>query len=80
MTSVNRNIHGLRDAMFDVLDLLRAGKITLSQARAQMETAKTICLTVACERQELEILQRQIELDERVSLMSNRRVIEHEAP
>ena len=78
---VGRSVHGLRDAMFDVLDNLREGTISLRQARMQMEAAKTICLTVAYERQEIEILHRQIELSERIKVIDDKRqqkVIEHE--
>jgi hypothetical protein len=69
---------GLRDAMFDVLENLRNGEITVKDARAQLEAAKTICLTVACERTELQIFQQQIELDEKLGrLEDKRRTIEH---
>jgi len=78
MNNVHRNIPGLRDAMFDVLDQLRKGEITLSKARVQLEAAKTICLTVACERTELQVLQQQIELEQKVAQLENqRRVIEY---
>ena len=70
--SVSRTVPGLRDSMFDVLDQLRGGKISLRAARVQLETAKTICLTVACEYKELQVFQKQIEVEERM------RVIEHD--
>ena len=76
MTSTRRNIHGLRDAMFDVLDQLRDGSISLRMARSQMEAAKTICLTVACERQELDVIQKQIEINERMNLIT-KKAIDH---
>lgn len=75
--AVNRSTHGLRDSMFDLLDALRDGKVSLSQARMQVEVAKAICLTVVCERHELDILQRQIALDDKMTARS--RVIEHDA-
>lgn len=78
MRKLNRSIHGLRDSMFDVLEQLRNKEISLSQAKAQMEAAKAVCMTVACEREELEVMQKQIELEEKLSLVQNRReAIEH---
>ena len=73
MNNVHRNIPGLRDAMFDVLDQLRRGEITLSKARVQLEAAKTICLTVASERMELQVLQQQIELEQKVAQLEHKR-------
>ena len=76
--SVSRTVPGLRDAMFDVLDKLRSGKITQRAARVQLETAKTICLTVHTEAKELQVFQQQIELDEKVRRIEDQRgVIEH---
>lgn len=77
MKNVARNVQGLREAMFDVLDRLRNNDITLREARAQMETAKTICLTVACERTELQVLQYQIELEQKIQQIEDKRVIEY---
>lgn len=73
---VDRTTHGLREAMFDLLEGLREGRVSLSQARVQVEVAKAVCLTVVCERQELEILQRQIALDDQMTRRA--KVIEHE--
>lgn len=79
MNNVDRNIVGLRDAMFDVLDKLRTGDVSHRTARLQMETAKTICLTVATEYTELKVLQKQIEVQEKIKLLEdNSRVIDHE--
>ena len=73
MNNVKRSVPGLRDAMFDVLDQLRSGDITARAARVQMEAAKTICLTVACERTELHVIQQQIELDQKIQQVEDRR-------
>jgi hypothetical protein len=67
MNEVSRTVPGLREAMFDVLDQLRGGDISHRAARAQLETAKTICLTVACEYRELQVLQKQIEIEHQVA-------------
>jgi protein tyrosine phosphatase len=80
MSKVNRNASGLRDAMFDVLDQLRAGQITARQARAQMDAVKHVCLTLQYERQEVQLIKEQIELDEKMRLIQgqvNHRSIEH---
>jgi hypothetical protein len=78
MNKVSRTVPGLRSAMFDVLDQLRGGEISHRAARSQMETAKTICLTVVCERQELEVVQKQIEVERQIAqLEDQRKVIEH---
>ena len=69
--SVSRTVPGLRDAIFDVLDQLRSGEITPRAARVQLETAKTICLTVACEYRELQVFQKQIEIEEHVKRLEN---------
>ena len=80
MKNVSRSVPGLRDAMFDVLDQLRRGEISQKVAKAQMETAKTICLTVVCERQELEVVQKQIEVQRQIEqLEDQRKVIEYVA-
>ena len=79
MNGVSRTVPGLRDAMFDVLEKLRNGDISHRGARVQMEAAKTICLTVACEYRELQVLQKQIEVEHQVALLEdNSRVIDHE--
>ena len=75
MSTVNRTVPGLRDAMFDVLEALRGGKISLQAARTQLETAKTICMTVACERTELQIIQHQIELESRMAQIEDQRKV-----
>ena len=78
MSAVIRSVPGLRDSMFDVLDKLRSGEISQGAARTQMEAAKTICLTVACERTELDVLQKQIQVQHQVEqLEDQRRVIDH---
>ena len=69
MSKVNRSAGGMRNAMFDVLDKLRAGEISPRQARAQMEAVKSVCLTLAYERQEIQLIKEQIELDERMKLI-----------
>ncbi len=76
---VQRSISGLRDAMFDVLDQLRNGEITQSMARTQMEAAKAVCMTVVCEMRELEVVQKQIELEQQVQQLTDGRVIQHES-
>ena len=77
--SVSRTVPGLRDSMFDVLDQLRSGDISLRAARVQLETAKTICLTVACEYRELQVFQKQIEIDNHMKRLEDQSgVIEYE--
>ena len=79
MNNVNRSIPGLREAMYDVLDKLRQGDLSLSAARVQVDTAKTICLTVVSEYKELQVLQKQIEVQNQVALLENNsKVIDHE--
>lgn len=67
--SVSRSAHGLREAMFDVLDQLRSGEISHRQAKAQIETAKAIFLTVELERKEVQLMREQIELEENLKLI-----------
>jgi len=77
---VQRTAHGLRDAMFDVLDDLREGNISARQAKVQMEAAKAVCMTIEYERQELAVVRDQIELDERLKVIEgarNAKAIEH---
>lgn len=77
---VSRTAHGLRDAMFDVLDQLREGKITARQAKMQMEAAKAVCMTIEYERRELALVREQIELDEKLKIIEgavNAPAIEH---
>lgn len=69
MSKVDRSASGMRDAMFDVLDQLRAGHISTRQARAQMEAVKSVCLTLHYERQEVQLVREQIELDERMRVI-----------
>ena len=77
--SVSRTVPGLRDAIFDVLDKLRSGDITPRAARVQLETAKTICLTVHCEYRELQVFQKQIEIDNHMKRLEDQSgVIEYE--
>lgn len=79
MTDVMRTVPGLRDAMFDVLDQLRRGEVSLRAARAQLDAAKTICLTVACEYRELQVLQKQIEVERQVNQLEHQSdVIEYD--
>lgn len=77
MNPVGRSVPGLRDSMFDVLDQLRNGKITHRAARVQMEAAKTICLTVHSEHRELQVIQKQIEVEDQLKRIEDQRVIEH---
>ena len=67
--SVTRTAHGLREAMFDVLDQLRAGSITQRQAKAQIEAAKAIFLTVELERKEVQLMREQIELEQNLKII-----------
>ena len=73
MSKVGRNASGLRESMFEVLDKLRAGEISVRQARAQMEAVKSVCMTLAYERQEVMLIKEQIELDERMRMIEGRR-------
>ena len=73
MAKVHRSGAGMREAMFEVLDQLRDGDISQRQAKAQMEAVKAVCMTLAYERQEVQLIKEQIELDEKMRVIDGSR-------
>lgn len=64
--AVSRTAPGLRNALFDLLDGLRAGTVKPSQARAQCEVAQRIMETVRMEAGEIAVLEAGLALERRL--------------